>query len=109
MGGYETTLVESAPFLGAGVRTNWYGGHPYLWPGHFLTPYEDVYEYINKIIPIRNCNDHEFVTYVERDDDFHAYPINMQDVKSMPDYDKIKLKWKKLPKIKLMELFKFKI
>lgn len=102
LGGYETTLVESAPFLGAGVRTNWYGGHPYTFgPRHFLTPYEDVYEYINKIIPLRNCNDHEFVTYVERDDDFYAYPINMQDVKSMPDYDKIKIEMEEASKNKI--------
>jgi len=28
MGGWDVTVVERAPFLGAGVRTRYYGGHP---------------------------------------------------------------------------------
>ena len=39
----DITLVESANHLGAGVRTNFYGGHPYTFgPRHFLTPYKEV-------------------------------------------------------------------
>ena len=31
IGGWDTTLVEAAPFLGAGVRTQYYGGiHTHL-------------------------------------------------------------------------------
>ena len=38
MGGWDVTLVEAAAFLGAGVRTSWFGGHPYTFgPRHFLT------------------------------------------------------------------------
>src|SRR5215472_7731603 len=29
MGGWDVTLVEQAPFLGAGNRTMYYGGHPH--------------------------------------------------------------------------------
>lgn len=91
LGNWDVTLVESAPFLGAGVRTSWYGGHPYTFgPRHFLSPYEDVYKYLNDIIPLRSCSEHEFITYVEADDDFYAYPINMSDVRKMPDYNNIK-------------------
>jgi len=91
LGNWEVTLVEKAPYLGAGVRTNWYGGHPYTFgPRHFLTPHNEIYEYLNKIIPLRKCSEHEFLTYVERDNDFYAYPMNMQDIKNMPDYPKIK-------------------
>ena len=91
LGGWDVTVVEAGPYLGAGVRTQWFGGHPYTFgPRHFLTPYQDVFEYLNSIIPLRKCPEHEFVTYVERDDDFYSYPINMSDVKKMPDYDKIK-------------------
>ena len=87
---WETTIIEKNNFLGDGVRTNWYGGHPYTFgPRHFLTPYDDVYKYLNEIIPLRSCAEHEFLTYVERDNDFYAYPINMSDVKRMPDYDLI--------------------
>src|SRR5262252_9618114 len=35
MGGWDVLLVEAAPVLGAGVRTSWYGGHPYTFgPRH---------------------------------------------------------------------------
>ena len=54
LGNWEVTLVEKAPYLGAGVRTNWYGGHPYTFgPRHFLTPHNEIYEYLNKIITLR--------------------------------------------------------
>ena len=86
----DITLVEKSPFLGAGVRTQWYGGHPHTFgPRHFLTPYHEVYEYINDIIPLRLCPEHEFITYVESDDDFYTYPINMTDVRNMKDFKKI--------------------
>ena len=94
-GGWDVTLVEKEGFLGAGNKTRWYGGHPYTFgPRHFLTPYENVFNYINKIIPLRLCPEHEFLTYVEKDNAFYAYPINMQDVKNMPDYHKIDLELK---------------
>ena len=90
LGGWDVTVVESAPFLGAGVRTSWHGGHPHTFgPRHFLTPYTEVYDYLNAITPLRKCSEHEFITYVERDDEFYAYPINMTDVKGMKDYPKI--------------------
>ena len=89
-GGWDVTLIEKSSFLGAGNKTRWYGGHPYTFgPRHFLTPYEEVFKYIDNIIPLRLCPEHEFLTYVEKDDSFYAYPINMQDVRKMPDYEKI--------------------
>ena len=89
-GGWDVTLVESAPFLGAGVRTQWFGGHPYTYgPRHFLTPYEETFTYLNAIVPIRRCPEHEFLTYVERDNAFYAFPINMTDIRTMPDYKEI--------------------
>ena len=60
---WETTIIEKNNFLGDGVRTNWYGGHPYTFgPRHFLTPYDNVYKYLNEIIPLRSCAEHEFLT-----------------------------------------------
>jgi UDP-galactopyranose mutase len=91
LGNWEVTLIETASFLGAGNKTRWYGGHPYTFgPRHFLTPYENVYRYLDGIIPMRRCQEHEFVTYVESDRQFYAYPINMDDVEAMPDYSTIK-------------------
>jgi len=90
LGDWDVTLVESASFLGAGNRTQWFGGHPYTFgPRHFLTPYVETFEYLNAIVPIRRCPEHEFLTYVERDNAFYAFPINMTDVRTMPDYKEI--------------------
>lgn len=92
LSGWDVTLIERAPYLGAGVRTQWFGGHPYTFgPRHFLTQNEKVFQYLNEIIPLRRCAEHEFLTYVERDNAFYNYPIHMDDVRSMPDYEKINL------------------
>ncbi len=88
---WDVTIIEKNSYLGAGVRTQWYGGHPYTFgPRHFLTPYDEVYKYLNSIVPLRKCAEHEFLTYVEQDNDFYAYPINMQDIRQMNDFPEIK-------------------
>jgi UDP-galactopyranose mutase len=90
MGGWDVLLVEAAPVLGAGVRTSWFGGHPYTFgPRHFLTQNRAVYDYMDKICPLRSCADHEFLTYVERDNAFYGYPIHEDDILRMGDRDKI--------------------
>ena len=90
--GWDVTIIESAPFLGAGVRTQWWGGHPYTFgPRHFLTTHEreHVYRYLDAIVPLRLCPEHEFLTYVERDGNFYNFPINMADIQRMPDREQI--------------------
>ncbi len=90
IGGWDVKVIEASSFLGAGVKTFHYGGHPYTFgPRHFLSPYKNVYDYLNKIIPLELHPNHEFLTYVEQDNEFYNYPINMTDVKNMHDYDKI--------------------
>lgn len=87
---YDIDLIEASSFLGAGVRTQYYGGHPYTFgPRHFLTQNKEVYDHINAIIPMRSCSDHEFITYVESDNAFYNFPIHMDDVRSMPDAELI--------------------
>lgn len=89
MGGWDVTVVEAAPFLGGGVRTQWYGGHPHTFgPRHFLTKNERVFEFLNFYVALRRL-DHEFITYVEHDQVFYSYPIHKDDVARMPDRDKI--------------------
>ncbi len=91
MGGWDITLIESSSVLGAGVRTQWYGGHPYTFgPRHFLTQNEEVYDYLDKLIPLRPCADHQFITYVEKDNNFYNFPIHMDDVRSMKEWPTIK-------------------
>ena len=84
LGGWDVKVVEASSFLGAGVRTFHYGGHPYTFgPRHFLSPYKKVYDYLKKIIPLELHPNHEFLTYVEKDNEFYNYPINMSDVRDV--------------------------
>jgi len=88
MGGWDVTLVEAAPFLGAGVKTRWHGGHPHTFgPRHFLTQNEKIYDFLNKYCPLRSCGDHIFLTYVETDQAFYNFPIHRDDVSLMPEKD----------------------
>jgi UDP-galactopyranose mutase len=89
-GGWDVTLVEQAPFLGAGVVTQFYGGNPYTFgPRHFLTRNEAVFEFLHRHIPLRRCPDHQFLTYIERDNAFYNFPIHRDDIARMPDRAKI--------------------
>ena len=89
-GGWDVTIIESTALLGAGVRTNYWGGHTYTFgPRHFLTQNEKVYQYLHEYCPLRRCQEHEFLTYVERDGAFYSYPIHMDDVARMPDKEAI--------------------
>jgi UDP-galactopyranose mutase len=102
----DVTLVEKSSYLGAGVRTFFYGGHPYTFgPRHFLTSNKEVYDYLNKIVPLRSCSEHEFLTYVEQDNQFYHYPLNILDVEKMPDKKKIK---KQLNKKNLKKIYNSK-
>jgi len=83
--GFEVTLIEKAPFLGGGVKTHWRGGHPFTFgPRHFLTPKEELFQYMHEIVPMRKL-DHEFITYVEEDRNYYNFPIHKDDIPRMPD------------------------
>ena len=98
----KVTLIEKNSFLGAGVRTNFFGGHPYTFgPRHFLTHNKKVFDYLNKIIPMRLCKEHEFITYVEQDNQFYNYPLNVADISKMPDKKKINKELKNRNNIKI--------
>ena len=95
----KITLIEKSSFLGAGVRTFYYGGHPYTYgPRHFLTQKIETYEYLKKFLDLRSCNYHQFKSYVETDNKFYNYPINMKDIDEMPDKKKIFNELKKIKK-----------
>ena len=88
--GYNITIVEAAPFLGGGIKTFEYGGHPYTFgPRHFLTRDEELFDFLNRYVPLRRIPDHEFLTYIERDPGFYHFPIHRDDIDLMPDRDKI--------------------
>lgn len=88
--GWHITLVDSGSELGAGLRTRYIGGHPYTYgPRHFLTHSEDVYKYLNNLVPLRLCAEHQFLSYVEKDNNFYSYPIHYDDVERMPESSRI--------------------
>ena len=98
----DITLVEKNSFLGAGVRTFNYGGHPYTFgPRHFLTKNKDVYDYLNSIVPLRSCSEHIFLSYVEKDQNFYNFPLHYDDIKRMPESKKISNEIKNKSSIKI--------
>ena len=38
---------------------------------------------------MRLCKEHEFITYVEQDNQFYNYPLNIADISKMPDKKKL--------------------
>lgn len=90
MKGMDVTLIEKDGALGGGCRTFFYGGHPYtLGPRHFLSRREDVFEFLHKYCPMKVYDGHEFLTYIERDEEFYHFPIHEDEVRQMPDADRI--------------------
>ncbi len=89
-GNWDITLVEKTGYTGGGCRTFEYGGHPFTFgPRHFLTQNEKTFEYLNKYCPMRDCKEHEFLTFVEKDNQFYNFPIHEKDFEKMPDKEKI--------------------
>jgi len=89
--GFDVTLVERAPFLGGGCKTFTYGGHPFTYgPRHFLSPDEKLFEFLNQYVPMRKIAEHEFLTYIEKDQAFYNFPIHVDDIERMPDKKRVK-------------------
>ena len=89
--GAKVVLLEKSDVLGAGVRTLFYGGHPYTYgPRHFLTQKKETYLYLKNFLNLKSCNHHQFKSYVEADNQFYNYPINQTDIDKMPDKKKIR-------------------
>ena len=63
-GDWEIHIFEGGNELGAGKNLS-KGGHPFTFgPRHFLTKNNDVFEYLDKIVPLRKLN-HKFLTYLD--------------------------------------------
>ena len=97
--GWNVDIVERAPMLGGGLRTYWYGGHPYTFgPRHFLTENEEWFAFLNEYIPMRDLgSEHENVTYIEPDQSFYTYPPHVDDIPLMPDGEQIQKEVDALP------------
>jgi UDP-galactopyranose mutase len=100
--GTKVTILEGSSDLGAGVRTHFYGGHPYTFgPRHFLTRDPKPFKYLNQFLDLKSCNHHQFKSYVVEDNKFYNYPINQKDLNMMPDKKKIQDEIKKTKNVHL--------
>ncbi len=95
---YDILVVEKSNVLGGGCKTLTMGGHPYTFgPRHFITDKKYLFDFLNKYVPMRSCAEHEFRAYIEQDNAFYNFPIHEDDIKKMPDFDKISEQRKNAP------------
>lgn len=88
--GWSVTVIEEAGFTGGGCRTFFHGGHPYTYgPRHFLSPYREAHEFLNKFVALRDIKKINY-TYIESDQTFYTYPIHEDDIPKMPDADRVR-------------------
>ena len=45
---------------------------------------------------MRRCQEHEFITYIEKDEQFYNFPMHRDDITRMPDRDQINMELKRL-------------
>ena len=89
--GSKITLVEKSSILGAGVRTFFYGEHPFTYgPRLLITQRQETLKYLKKFLNFRHLNEHQFKSYIEQDNSFYNYPLNQKDIEIMPDKMKIR-------------------
>ena len=91
---FDITIVEKLKKPGGLARTYTYGGHPYefgphiwFWPGGLKSE-------INKTIhDLANGElyfiDRKLLSYIEKDNQTYKYPIHFDDVKKMPEKERI--------------------
>ncbi len=96
--GWNITVIDKAPFTGGGCRTLFHGGHPYTFgPRHFLSPYKEAYDFINKYTPMRDLEKINY-TYIAADSAFYTYPIHEEDIPKMPEAEQIYKELEERPK-----------
>jgi UDP-galactopyranose mutase len=95
--GWAVTVIDKAGFTGGGLRTFFHGGHPYTFgPRHFLSPYPEAFEFLNKYVPMRHINKINY-TFMESEGTFHTYPIHEDDIDKIPESEKIRQELASLP------------
>jgi len=95
--GWDVVVIDKASYTGGGVRTFFYGGHPYTFgPRHFLSPYKEAYDFLNKYVPMRDLKKINY-TYVEKDQTFYTYPMHEDDIDKMPESKQIRKELSELP------------
>lgn len=88
--GWAVTVIEKENYIGGGVRTFFYGGHPFTYgPRHFLSPHREAYDFLNSYVPLRDIKKINY-TFIESDQTFYTYPIHEDDISKMPEADEIR-------------------
>ncbi|MBO67065.1 MAG: UDP-galactopyranose mutase [Acidiferrobacteraceae bacterium] len=89
--GWDIHVVERLPFLGGGVRTFLYGGHPYTFgPRHFLTDDIKLFDFLNSYVPMRRIDQvQQNLTFVGDEQRFFTWPVHKDDISMMNDANKI--------------------
>jgi len=97
--GWDVNVIEKAPITGGGMRTFFHAGHPHTYgPRHFLSPYQEAYEFLNKIIPLRDIKKIN-ISFQEDLDEFFFYPPHEQDIKRLPEASQIYREIEDLPEV----------
>lgn len=87
--GWSVTIIEKENFIGGGCRTFFYGRHPFTYgPRHFISPHKEALDFLSKFVPMRQIKKINY-TFIESDQTFYTYPIHEEDIKLMPDSEKI--------------------
>ena len=87
--GHSVTVLETESHPGGGCWTRFHGEHPFtIGPRIFYSFNKNIYDHINSFVKMRNFNTRT-ISYVEQDDCFYNYPLQYEDLPSMPDYKKI--------------------
>ena len=62
----------------------------YVWTKtFFLQNKKRIFDFLNKYLPLRDCSEHKFITYNEKDNQFYNMPLSYDDIEKMPDKSKI--------------------
>ncbi len=105
--GFDITIIEKAAFLGGGVRTFFYKGHPYTYGPRHLNVNKDndeVWKYLNENIDLRLLS-HNVLTLPSNDNSFFSYPPRKDELKEMKNYDKIQEELNQLEENKIATNF----
>lgn len=87
---WSVTILEKSNFVGGGIRTLYYNGHPYTHgPRLFVTKSDEIFSFVNNISQQRLLK-LNIKSYVAQDDRFYSFPPHMDDVEIMPDSKQIK-------------------
>jgi UDP-galactopyranose mutase len=98
--GYQCTLLEKHK-LGGLCRTYKYGGHPYEFGPHLFMWKNDKEDPITKAMIELNDGrlynvERPMMSYVAKDSRFYKYPVHLEDIFRMPEWEQIGHEFDKL-------------